>query len=29
VHAYMDTVVMKTKQSSILLDDVKETFTNW
>jgi hypothetical protein len=28
VHAYMDNVVVKTKQSGTLLDDLKETFTN-
>jgi hypothetical protein len=28
VHAYMDDVVVKTKQSGTLLDDLKETFTN-
>jgi hypothetical protein len=28
VHAYMDDVVAKTKQSGTLLDDLKETFTN-
>jgi hypothetical protein len=28
VHAYMDDMVVKTKQSGTLLDDLKETFTN-
>jgi hypothetical protein len=28
MHAYMDNVVVKTKQSSTLLDDLKETFAN-
>jgi hypothetical protein len=28
MHAYMDDVVVQTKQSSTLLDDLKETFTN-
>jgi hypothetical protein len=28
VHAYVDDVVVKTKQSGMLLDDLKETFTN-
>jgi hypothetical protein len=28
VHAYVDDVVVKTKQSSTLLDDLKETFAN-
>jgi hypothetical protein len=28
VHAYVDNVVVKTKQSGTLLDDLKETFTN-
>jgi hypothetical protein len=28
VHAYMDDVVVKTKQSGTLLDNLKETFTN-
>jgi hypothetical protein len=28
VHAYMDDVVVKTKQSGTLLDDLKETFAN-
>jgi hypothetical protein len=28
VHAYVDDVVVKTKQSNTLLDDLKETFTN-
>jgi hypothetical protein len=28
MHAYMDDVVVKTKQSSTLLDDLKETFAN-
>jgi hypothetical protein len=28
VHAYVDDVVVKTKQSGTLLDDLKETFTN-
>jgi hypothetical protein len=28
VHAYIDDVVVKTKQSSTLLDDLRETFTN-
>jgi uncharacterized membrane-anchored protein YhcB (DUF1043 family) len=28
MHAYMDDVVVKTKQSGTLLDDLKETFTN-
>jgi hypothetical protein len=28
VHGYVDDVVVKTKQSSTLLDDLKETFTN-
>jgi hypothetical protein len=28
VHAYVDDVVMKTKQRGTLLDDLKETFTN-
>jgi hypothetical protein len=28
VHAYIDNVVVKTKQSSTLLDDLRETFTN-
>jgi hypothetical protein len=28
VHAYVDDVVVKTKQSDTLLDDLKETFTN-
>jgi hypothetical protein len=28
VHAYVDDVVMKTKQSGTLLDDLKETFAN-
>jgi hypothetical protein len=28
VDAYMDDVVLKTKQSGILLDDLKETFNN-
>jgi hypothetical protein len=28
MHAYMDDVVVKTKQSDTLLDDLKETFTN-
>jgi hypothetical protein len=28
VHAYVDDVVVKTKQSGTLLDDLKETFAN-
>jgi hypothetical protein len=28
MHAYVDDVVVKTKQSGTLLDDLKETFTN-
>jgi hypothetical protein len=28
VHAYVDDVVVKTKQSSMILDDLKETFAN-
>jgi hypothetical protein len=28
VHAYVDDVVVKTKQSGMLLDDLKETFAN-
>jgi hypothetical protein len=28
VHTYIDDVVVKTKQSGTLLDDLKETFTN-
>jgi hypothetical protein len=28
VHAYVDDVVVKIKQSGTLLDDLKETFTN-
>jgi hypothetical protein len=28
VHAYVDDVVVKTKQSNMLLDDLKETFAN-
>jgi hypothetical protein len=28
MHAYMDDVVVKTKKSSMLLDDLKETFAN-
>jgi hypothetical protein len=28
MHAYVDDVVVKTKQSGMLLDDIKETFTN-
>jgi hypothetical protein len=28
VHAYMDDMVVKTKQNGTLLDDLKETFTN-
>jgi hypothetical protein len=28
VHAYVDNVVVKTKQSGTLLDDLKETFAN-
>jgi hypothetical protein len=28
VNAYVDDVVVKTKQSGTLLDDLKETFTN-
>jgi hypothetical protein len=28
MHAYVDDVVVKTKKSSMLLDDLKETFTN-
>jgi hypothetical protein len=28
VHAYVDDVVVKTKQSGTLLDDLNETFTN-
>jgi hypothetical protein len=28
MHAYVDDVVVKTKQSSTLLDDLKETFAN-
>jgi hypothetical protein len=28
VHAYMDNVAVKTKQSGTLLDDLKDTFTN-
>jgi hypothetical protein len=28
VHAYIDDVVMKTKQSGTLLDDIKEIFAN-
>jgi hypothetical protein len=28
VHAYIDNMVVKTKQSGTLLDDLKETFTN-
>jgi hypothetical protein len=28
VHAYVDDVVVKTKQSNTLLDDLRETFTN-
>jgi hypothetical protein len=28
VHAYVDDVVVKTKQSGTLLDDLKETFTS-
>jgi hypothetical protein len=28
VHAYVDDVVVKTKQSDTLLDNLKETFTN-
>jgi hypothetical protein len=28
VHAYMDDVVVKTKQSGTLLDDLQETFSN-
>jgi hypothetical protein len=28
IHMYMDDVVVKTKQSGTLLDDLKETFTN-
>jgi hypothetical protein len=28
VHAYVDDVVVKTKHSDTLLDDLKETFTN-
>jgi hypothetical protein len=28
VHAYMDNMVVKTKESGTLLDDLKETFTN-
>jgi hypothetical protein len=29
VHAYVDDVVVKTKQSGTLLDDFKDTFTNF
>jgi hypothetical protein len=28
VHAYVDDMVVKTKQSGMLLDDLKETFSN-
>jgi hypothetical protein len=28
MHAYVDDVVVKTKQSSTLLDDLKDTFSN-
>jgi hypothetical protein len=28
VHAYVDDVVVKTKQNGTLLDNLKETFTN-
>jgi hypothetical protein len=28
VHTYVDDVVVKTKQSGTLLDDLKETFAN-
>jgi hypothetical protein len=28
VHAYVDDMVVKTKQSGTLLDDLKETFAN-
>jgi hypothetical protein len=28
IHAYVDDVVVKTKQSGTLLDDLKETFAN-
>jgi hypothetical protein len=28
MHAYMDDVVVKTKKSGTLLDDLKETFAN-
>jgi hypothetical protein len=28
VHAYVDDVVVKTKQSGTLLDDLRETFAN-
>jgi hypothetical protein len=28
VHAYVDDVVIKTKEKKTLLDDLKETFTN-
>jgi hypothetical protein len=28
MHAYVDNVVVKTKQSGTVLDDLKETFTN-
>jgi hypothetical protein len=28
MHAYVDDVVVKTKQSGTLLDDLKETFAN-